>query len=468
MPVATEDLFDVIVVGAGIAGLGVGAILTREAGWRVLVVDRYSEIGGRLMCFGEKPAVGWRVDVGLHMIELGEKSSCTMLNERVGQKVEWGPFSKTVQIYKDGEFRSVAELVPMTEEDRQVFGALLKRIAGLTDQEIEAWDDRSLEEWLAEHVTSEAVRELLTDLGMIMTTIPKAGDMAAGEVLYIARDNLVKVRQVLSSSYPVGGMSGITTPLARVIREGGGEIRLGRRVDQVLVEQGRAVGVAIETGVHPYPQDYAIPECEELRAGCVVLALPIYQLPSVLDFHSPDSVLPGWWRKRILDIQHEVTGLVGYLLGLNRPLVKELCFLSALKTRHAGLPFQAFPASNFDPSVAPPGKQLLHTDCVTEYPEAADKFSRRRILKLLWLDLQEMFPGIEEAVEWKIPYYVAGCDGLARKPGLVGRFKPGLKAPGVENLYFAGDTYQGRGLATNGAALSAMHCADMILAGARK
>jgi len=76
-----------------------------------------------------------------------------------------------------------------------------------------------------------------------------------------------------------------------------------------------------------------------------------------------------------------------------------------------------------------------------------------------------MFPGIEESVEWKIPYFVAGCDGLARKPGLVGRFKPALKAPSVGGLYFAGDTYQGRGLAANGAALSAMHCADLILAG---
>jgi len=139
--------------------------------------------------------------------------------------------------------------------------------------------------------------------------------------------------------------------------------------------------------------------------------------------------------------------------------------LSALRTRHAGFPFQAFPASNFDPAVAPPGKQLLHTDCVTEYPQVADKFSRRRILDLLWKDIREMFPGIEEVLEWKIPYYVAGCDGLARKPGLVGRFKPGLKAPGIANLYFAGDTYQGRGLASNGAALSAMHCADLILAG---
>jgi prolycopene isomerase len=70
---------------------------------------------------------------------------------------------------------------------------------------------------------------------------------------------------------------------------------------------------------------------------------------------------------------------------------------------------------------------------------------------------------MEELVAWRLPYYVAGCDGLARKPGLVGRFKPELSAPGLRNLYFAGDTYQGRGLAANSAAKSAMDCADRIM-----
>ncbi|MEW6441994.1 MAG: FAD-dependent oxidoreductase [bacterium] len=463
MAAARKQGFDAIVVGAGVAGLGVAAILTREAGCRVLVVDRYPQFGGRLMCLADQPDRGWKVDVGLHMIELGPEGSCTLLNQRVGKKVGWGPFSRKVKIFRDGRFCNIAELVPMTDADRNEFGALLKKIAGLSEAEIESWDDRSLEEWLTQAVPNAAVRELFRDFGMIMTTIPEAADMAAGEVLWIARDNLKKVRQLLSSSYPIGGMSAITAPLAHVVRDGAGEIRLNTRVDRVLVEGGRAVGVAVEAGRHPYPSEYAIPECEEVRAERVILALPIYQLPAILEFRSPDAPLPEWWRKRILDIRHEVTGLVGYLIGLSRPVDEDLCFLSALRTRHAGLPFQGFPASNFDPSVAPPGKQLLQTDCVTEYPQVADKFSRRKILGLLWQDIREMFPDIDELVEWKLPYYVAGCDGLARKPGLVGRFKPALKAPGVANLYFAGDTYQGRGLASNGAALSAMQCADLIL-----
>ena len=81
----------------------------------------------------------------------------------------------------------------------------------------------------------------------------------------------------------------------------------------------------------------------------------------------------------------------------------------------------------------------------------------------MWLDIQEMFPGIDEKVEWKFAYKCMGCDGLARKPGQVGAFKPDIVAPGTQGLYFAGDTYRGRGLALNSAALSGRNCAEKIL-----
>jgi phytoene dehydrogenase-like protein len=457
--------YDVIVIGAGIAGLGIAAILSKEADQKVLVVDRFPKFGGRMMSYDGYPEKGWRVEIGLHFVELGEKSSCTDLNRRVGKKVAWAPFSKTVDIWSDNGFVSVADLVPMTEEDKSAFKGILQKIAGMTDAEIEEWDNRSLEEWLEENVPQESIRELFTDLGMIMTTIPHAIDMAAGEVLYIAKNNLLNTRQVLQASYPLDGLEGITRGLVEVIEENSGEIKLNCEVQEILIQDGRAAGVRIPAKKHIYQEEYRIFETENIYANRVVCALPIYQLNRIIDFNPETSPMPLWWLKRITDIQHEVTGLIGYMVGLSEPVVdpQKLCFFTALKTRHAGFPFQGFPASNFSPNVAPPGKQLLHTDIVCEHEEACNKFKRERLLDLMWEDVKEMFPGIEQKVEWRLPYYVDGCDGLARKPGLVGNFKPGLKAPGIPNLYFAGDTYVGRGLAINGAALSGMRCADLIL-----
>ncbi|HRT61249.1 MAG TPA: FAD-dependent oxidoreductase [Syntrophales bacterium] len=460
-----KSKYDVIIVGAGIAGLGLGAILSKEGKQKVLVLDRYPKAGGRTMSYDGYPGKGWRVDIGLHLIELGEKSACTELNARVGKKVAWGPFSETVDIWNGEKFMNVAELVPMSQEDKIAFRELLGRIAALSEEEIEKWDNRSLEEWLHENVPQPAVRELLTDLGMIMTTIPHAIDMAAGEVLWIAKHNLLKVRQALQASYPIDGMDGITRGLVEVIRENNGEIRLNCDVQEVVIRDKRAVGVRVPSKRHIYEEEYRMYETEFIEAERVICALPIYKLAEIIDFNPQTSPLPRWWVKRIEDIQCERTGLIGYVFGTKEHLVdpRKRVFYSALKLKRSGFPFQACPVSNFSSAVAPEGKQLFHTDIVVEHAQASDKFERERLLALMWEDMKEMFPGLEKKLEWRLPYYVDGCDGLARQPGLVGNFKPGLQAPGIPNLYFAGDTYVGRGLAVNGASLSAMMCADLIL-----
>ncbi|PKN66987.1 MAG: amine oxidase [Chloroflexi bacterium HGW-Chloroflexi-5] len=457
--------YDVIVIGAGIAGLGVGAILAKEGRQKVLVLDRFPKIGGRTMSYEGYPGPGWRVDIGLHLIELGDKCSCTELNARVGRKMEWGPFSDTVDFWDGNKFINVAQLVPMTKEDKIAFRGLLATIAGLDDAEIESWDNRSLEEWLDENVPQKAVQDLFIDMGMIMTTIPHAIDMAAGEVLWIAKQNLLKVKQVLQASYPLDGMDGITSGLSEVIKENGGEIRVNCDVQEIVIKDKKALGVKVPSHKHIYQEEYRIFETELIEGDRIVCALPIYKLGEIIDFNPKASPMPRWWVKRITDIAEERTGLIGYMIGLKEPIVdpQKKCFYTALKLKHSGFPFQCFAASNFSPAVAPAGKQLLHTDIVVEHAQAGDKFERGRLLALLWEDLKEMYPGLEEKLEWRLPYYVDGCDGLARQPGLVGNFKPGLHAPGIPNLYFAGDTYLGRGLATNGAALSAMKCADVIL-----
>lgn len=458
-----ERRFDVIIVGAGIAGLGVGAILAKEGKKKVVVLDRYQQIGGRLMSYRDYPKDGWQIDVGLHMIELGNYSSAHALSERVGKEIKWGPFSESVQIFHEGKWKNVAELIPLSKEQKKLFRKTLEKIASIDDDEIEDWDIRSWDEWLKENVKSEPIRELFIDFGMIMTTISDPKEMAAGEILYIARENLRKKHQLLTSSYPIGGMKALVNPLKDVIEESGGEIRLNRPVEEVLIRNGKAIGVNVSTGISPYPDEYRIPKTIALKADMVVCALPIYQLSRILDLNPKSTPFPEWWINRIKDVKNELTGLIGYMIGLSELVIDEPSFFSALKLPRTQLPLQCFPASNFDPAVAPKGKQLLHTDVVCEYQRVSDRFERRRILEDFWEDLKIMFPDIDKLLEWKIPYYVIGCDGLARKPGLVGRFKPPLKALGVEALYFAGDTYIGRGLATNGAARSAMQCADLVL-----
>ena len=453
---------DAIIVGAGIAGLGVAAQLARK-GMKVICFERDAQVGGRLQSFPYGD--GWRVDIGLHMTELGELGAASELCNRVGGHVPWPPFSETVEFFDQGAWKNVAELVQLSQEDQKIFSDILGRVAGLSDTEISEADALSWEDWMERQGLSEPIRRLLSALSMIMTTLRHPSEQAAGEVLYIARENLLKKRQVLSANYPEGGMAAIMRPLQEAVEAEGNEIVTGCEVQETIIENGAVKGVRIPHRGHrsPYPPEYRVLETETVLADTVVLALPTYHLHRVLDLHPSHTPLPSWWIRWIRDTSTEITGLVGYILGLREPVSEKRCFFSALNLPNAGLAFQAFPASTYDPSCAPAGKQLLHTDCVIDYEDVKDPFTVRRKLRAMWKDLDLLFPGFEEKVEWRLPYKTVGCDGLARKPGLVGNYKPDVEAPGIHGLYFAGDTYRGRGLAMNGAARSAMLCADRIL-----
>jgi prolycopene isomerase len=456
------EKYDAIVIGAGIAGLGVSTLL-QQAGMKTLCVEKDSQPGGRMQSFDLEG--GWRVDIGLHLAELGDCSSSDELVKAVGKQVDWARFSETVEIYRGGEWNTLEEMIIASPEDIGEIKRTMKTIVAMSDGGIEANDLTSWQEWLDANTTSAVARELFSVNGMIMTTVSDPLEMSAGEIIYIARDNMKKKRKFLTSAYPVGGMMGIINPLTDAFEESGGTLMLSAEVDSVLFYGSEVRGISLkQESLSPYPGWFHMDDATVIEAPAVVCALPLWSLPEVLDLDPETSVMPEWWVKRYEDLRLETTGLIGYTIGLREPVYDKPNFLSALCLDNTGLPFQAFVPSVFDPGVAPAGKSLMQTDCVVEVEQIFDKFELERLLALMWVDIQEMFPGIDDKVEWKFTYKCVGCDGLARKPGQVGMFKPDVVAPGVEGLYFAGDTYRGRGLALNSAALSGRMCADRIIA----
>jgi prolycopene isomerase len=369
-----------------------------------------------------------------------------------------------VEIYKDGRWNTLEELIIVSPEDIENIKNAMRKVASMEDREIEKNDTKGWDEWLKRNVASDVAKDLFRINGMIMTTVPEPSEMAAGEILYIARENLKKKKNFLTAAYPKGGMLGIIEPLKEAFLEAGGELSLSTEVDSVLFDGLKVGGVAIKKrSLSPYPGWFYMDDREVIEADIVVCALPLWSLDDILDLNPETSLFPEWWIRRHEELKFETTGLIGYTVGLREPVYDKPNFLSSLRLDNTGMPFQAFVPSSFDPDVAPPGKSLLQTDCVVEVEQIFDKFELERLLDLMWRDIQEMFPGIDEKVEWKFPYKCIGCDGLARKPGQVGVFKPDVEAPSVHGLYFAGDTYRGRGLALNSAAVSARICANRIL-----
>lgn len=453
--------YDAIVVGAGIAGLGVATQL-QQAGKNTLLLERYPKAGGRMQSY-ELPG-GYSVDIGLHLIEMGNKGYCHELGTRVGREFEWAAFSVTLDLYEQKAWRDMQEFIQLTDEEKAHFIGLMKNIATMQDEDFEAWDRRSFDEWLDRADIRGSLREVWENMSMIMTTIPDTREQSAGECLYIAREALMKGKAVLIAAYPKGGMAGVINPLVDAFEEMGGKLELGLPVEQVVFEERKTIGVKVaRKGESPIAGEWRFVNTDLVTAPLVVLALPIWHLDKVLDFDRRYSPLPSWWLKRIEDIRGERTGLFGYTIATSRPLYERQVFMSALSSPRTSLPLQAFSPTAFDPGVAPPDRYLLVTDNVAEPEEIEDRFNLDRLMEKHWEDVKEMYDFGDDEVEFALPYFTTGCDGLARKPSLTGNFKPDVEAPGVAGLYFAGDTYMGRGLAIEGASRSAIHCVERIL-----
>ncbi len=456
------DRYDAIVIGAGIAGLGVSGLLQRS-GMKTLCIEKEGRAGGRMQ--GYDLEGGWRLDIGFHLAELGDASSSAELVRAAGGEVEWADWVESGELFHDGRWHSAVDmLMSAPAEQVEELKRVMKRLFKVGDGEIAANDLASWGDWLDANGVSGVARELLEDNGMIMTTVPQVYEMSAGEILHISRENLQKRKNVLTAAYPKGGMLGIIDPLREAFEKAGGTLMLATEADSVLFDGRRVKGVAVrKKSLSPYTGWFYMDDLRTFESPVVVCAVPLWHLDGVIDTNPRTSVLPEWWLKRFEELKYETTGLIGYTVALSEPVYDKPNVLSSIKLPNTGRPFQGMVPSAFDRGVAPEGKSLLQTDCVVEPGQIFDKFELERLLDAMWKDLQEMFPGIDDRVEWKFAYKCMGCDGLSRKPGSVGAFKPGLVAPGVRGLYFAGDCYAGRGLALNSAALSGMNCAEKVL-----
>ena len=74
-----------------------------------------------------------------------------------------------------------------------------------------------------------------------------------------------------------------------------------------------------------------------------------------------------------------------------------------------------------------------------------------------------MFPCLSSSV-WRRRHLVFNpAFGVVSKPGLVGRYRPHWRAPNVEGLYFASETFRSRMIGTDRAARAALTVVEEYL-----
>jgi prolycopene isomerase len=478
--------YDVCVIGAGFGGTTVAALLA-QSGRRVALVEKTPVAGGKVQLVNRK---GYRfemfgaVGIPAHNSRFHELVERLDIGDRVEFLVPAGDAASIRYKASDGEWRTMYSALQQTGEPkemdnlRRVFDATDEDLAALaqlytvalelTDEQLAGLDDVGMLGWMRQFGLS-APLESQVCMNLNTLFVVPVDRLAASEALLTMR------QQVLGGAgrYSTGGYARTAEVCADYVEEHGGRFLPRHRVNHVIVEDCRAVGVQTDHG--------------ELRADAVVSNAGIQ--PTVLALAGAEH-FPPEYVERISSLEPS-WAIAGYRYVLDKrifdaaliPVFSDQSWLD--DDRFAGMERGEWPdvpliaidvPSEFDPDLSPvPGHQIANCQVFCS-PDPKSSMSKEAIRRADAV-LNELWPDLEEHTIRKEPYgakaisglsrdsVLPGCGGeavgIAQVVGQVGASKPDPRTP-LAGLYIVGCDAGGRGAGTHQAVDSGFNVAEMI------
>lgn len=477
---------DIVIIGSGIGGLSCGALLARY-GFRVTICESHSLPGGAAHSFERQ---GFKFDSGPSLYSgLSYSPSANPLRQvldAIGEDLEWVNYHSWDCWLPEGLFRA--------EIGSTAFEEVLRKISG--EEGVKEW--RQLLKAIAplsEAVMSVPTASIRSDAGVIFTmgkfapsllpSVGKVGQLtgafdqvikdivkdkfiynwlnllcfllsglplehtSAAEVAFMFAD---WYRPGVALDYPIGGGGAIVDALVRGLEKYGGELKLNAHVEEIIIENQRAVGVKLRNG-------------QTIKAPQAVISNA--SVWDTLKLISPDSLPPGYRQQKAAtpmcdSFMHLHLGINGE--NLNPDLN---CHYVVLKdwqiTASQNLVAISIP-SLLDPGLAPPGKQVIHVYTpATEPYELWANLDRRSLeyqklkeerSEVMWQALEKIIPDIRSRCEVTMIGTPLTHERFLRRHR--GSYGPALRAgketfPGpntpVSGLFCCGDsTFPGIGI----------------------
>jgi hypothetical protein len=441
--------YDVIVVGAGTAGL-VNACLLAKNGKKVALVESHRYLGGRAM---EQRFRGHQLGLGSHLVE-DPGDSLTRACEYVGLRLVHSERSDSMPFWDRDHWKPIQDFY--SGASKQGLKRCIEALMETPYEDLDKLDHLSLREWMAQHTSEEGVYLVWEAISILEQITDKWYDHSASENLYVRKMHYERKRTAGYSFWPMGGWEKLWKDMAARFEQLGGTLLCPERVERVLVRDGRVTGVELRDRPDPSGPD------RRLEADQVVVNAPVWDLARLFD----DGVLP--WnllqRIRMLANNRNKACWIGYWIAAKEPVIamSEREMASFQATPRTGLGGFTLNFTGYDPEVSPPGEYLTCVGAAFDATEHyGDKAWLDRKFHDFWLDIEEMLPAARGAL-WKKPHLVTTY-GVINKPGLVGAVRPDAEVREIEGLWLTGDTTRSRGIGIDKAARSGITTAEGVL-----
>ena len=483
-----------VVIGSGIGG-ATATLLLAHAGVPVTLLEKNRRLGGS--CAGYEKQ-GFHIDIGTHMFCRGPRGPLGDVLRRVGRDGaidfvrthdiaelrfparsdarEITKIAVPSQLHRLPRFAwELARALELSPREAARVARMFTHILTMSEADVEAWNDRTVEDFLTpftDHAPTIALFGFLLGLYFILPY----WEVSAGEAIWsfqrMFRDNWL--------SYPIGGSNAIPATYVKLAQELGAEVRLGVGCQRVIVRDGRVRGVLLSDGTF-VPASIVI-STSSVRSTVKYLVGEEH-FPS--DYVARANSIKGSYiavqakialKTRLIDAGCIVGG-VGERVDLFNVGTRDLKSLfTAIEEGRVPevVPFYCPVPSNFDPSLAPPGHQLLTLCAVAPTSDVTLRDPPLAWEEAMLRTLRRVVPGIDEHVLFIDRFSVDFIEkwigkefgpavSTGQTPSQVGARRPKVFTP-IAGLYLAGCGAGARGVGTELAAASGIECVDRVLA----
>lgn len=407
-----KNNYDIIIIGAGIAGLSLGALLAAETDFNVLILEKNPHLGGRVRV---QKKDGFLFDWGIHASLFGDKSKINEILGRAGKRVDI--INAGAVLAKEGKFTNLlGRDIPST-----IFGSRLAlsdlvamaRIFREFRRDRRKFISMSVDEGITRYGISQRSADILKaiTIGLLVNA-----DFKQASFYELISFILACVRKRKAMGYPRGGWSQTLNKLEGVI-DSAKKITLLNSLpaEKILFKDKKVTSVRTKE--------------KTFYANKVACALPPQFI--IRDRLIEKNILSKNFQKKMERTKETLGLIMDY--GLKKKISEEDRIIFSLKP-----PSLAWFVSNISPEVAPPEKQLLTFFSPLKEENFEDNEYIEKLKKEIIKFYTSYFPGIEENTEVKREF-TSVIDGAELNLNQTIDKRVPIKCPEIEGLYFIGD-----------------------------